>query len=311
VAKEMNMILSNLKQPPFDTSLMGTVRGALDYYGNPISDAMAYGGSGHAFLINVHEVICPSGPYVWKMDNFLRLLGNLGLEIVDLGFVSGGSPPAERERIESEVRKQLDAGRPCMVGNMDNQLIHGYESDRLLLIQPWPCVTDVTPATLTFGSWAEFGNEIHAGFSAFRKVDGKSFDTIVRESLAYALDLFNNPTVHNVEKYGIGPRAYDNWIKGVQNGHGSSHGNWWNGVVWSECRSRAADYMAEIAERGPDRVKAPARELVPKYRRIAAGLKQVSEKALPEQEKIGLLRELQKDELAAVSLIAGLVKTWG
>ena len=44
---------------------MGVVKGAMDYSGIKTSDARAFGGSGHAFLINVHRQLCPSGPHCW------------------------------------------------------------------------------------------------------------------------------------------------------------------------------------------------------------------------------------------------------
>jgi len=301
------MKLENIKQPPFNVSLMGVIKGVLDYYGTKVSDAMAYGGSGHAFLINVHEVICPSGPYVWKYDGFIRLLRNLGLDMVDLGFIHAGSKPEEREKLEQCVRQHLDQKDPCSVANMDNQIVYGYEGNHMMLAQPWPCVTDITPLTLTFGSWIEFGKEIHANFFAYKKTASAASTKVIRDSLEFAVDLFDDPGKHSVPKYGIGALAYDNWLQGVQNGHGSTHGNWWNGTVWSECRSRAADYFAEIADRIPA-CAAAARELSAAYRKIAAGLEQISDKNMKPDEKIKVIRDLKDRELQAVNSIKGLLK---
>ena len=60
--KEVGVKIENLKMPPFNTSLMGVLKGVFDYYDIKISSGMAYAGSGHAFLINIHEVVCTSGP---------------------------------------------------------------------------------------------------------------------------------------------------------------------------------------------------------------------------------------------------------
>lgn len=300
------MKLENIKQPPFNVSLMGVVKGVLEHYGFKTSAAMAYGGSGHAFLINVHEVICPSGPYVWKYDGFFRLLRNLGLEMIELGFIHGRSTSEERARIEQAVRQHLDLKEPCSIVNMDNQIIIGHEGNHLVLTQPWPCVTDITPVTLSYGSWVEFGREIHASLFAYRKVAPAPLNKVIRDSLEYAVGLFDDPGKHAVPKYGIGGQAYDNWILGVQNGHGSSHGNWWNGTVWSECRSRAADYFAEIADRIPA-AAAPARELGTAYQGIAAGLDRISEKEMKPEEKIKIIKELKDRELRAVKSIKSLL----
>lgn len=119
------MKIENLKMPPFNTSLMGVLKGVFDYYDIKISNGMAYGGSGHAFLINVHEVVCPSGPYCWKYDMFYKLLQNLGLETIDLGFFHKGSTADERKKVEQALREHLDVGMPGLAQNMDNQIING------------------------------------------------------------------------------------------------------------------------------------------------------------------------------------------
>lgn len=301
------MNLTNIKQPPYNTSIMGVIRGVLDYYDIKVSDAMAFAGSGHAFLINIHEVICPSGPYVWNYDGFIRLLRNLGLETIDLGFVHAGSAAAERGELEQKLRQHLDQGAPGSVCNMDNQIITGYESDHFLLTQPWSCVTDITPPTLTFGTWAEFGKEIHANFFAFKKIAAATENKVIRDSLEYAVDLFDNPGKYSMPKYGIGALAYDNWVKGVEQGHGKEHGNWWNGTVWSECRSQAADYFAEIAGKVPAAAAASARDLSTAYREIAGGLERISDKEMDQAEKIGIIKALKKTEINAVNSIKGML----
>ena len=43
---------TGLVQPPYDTSLVGVVKGALDYYGVDTAPAETFALSGHAFAIN-------------------------------------------------------------------------------------------------------------------------------------------------------------------------------------------------------------------------------------------------------------------
>jgi hypothetical protein len=257
---------------------MGVVKGTLDYNGIKASDAWAFGGSGHAFLINIHKQLCPSGPYCWKYDEFYRLLRNLGLEMTDLGFFHKGSTSAERAAVEKQLREHLDAGRVCSFCNMENQLICGYDEKGLLLSRPWDCSPEITPATLSSGSWPEFGDEVHVNFFVFRPVESRDERTIVRDSLRYAVEVFRNPTKYSLDGYGIGPDAYDNWAAAAPE-HGSSHGNWWNGAVWSECRKMAGAYFAEIAARRPE-IAVHAGQLSSAYAEIAALLEKVADKAL-------------------------------
>lgn len=297
------MKLANLSQPPFQTTLLGVVKGALDYFGIKHADAAAFGGSGHAFLINVHDEICPSGPYCWKYDGFFALVRNLGLEMENLGFFGDTSTPAERAAVESKLRAALDAGLPCAMQNMENQLIAGYEDDRFLLLRPWECAPEVTPATLSFATWAELGNEVHASFFVLRKVSPAPPDKLLHDSLRFACDVFLKPTQYSFERYGIGPHAYDNWARAVEKGLGGSHGNWWNAEVWSECRSMASAWFRELApiER-PSRAEM-ARMLARDYAEIGELLESIGDKIMPIPEKVSTIVELKARELRAVGHI--------
>ncbi len=298
--------LENLRQPPFNTCLVGVVKGALDYYGSSASSAAAFGGSGHAFLVNIHEQLCPSGPYCWKYEEFYPLVRNLGLEMVELGFCHNGSTPEERSALERKVREHLDKGEPCGMGNMDNQLIYGYDDSRLLATQPWTTCVDTTPPRLTFGTWAEFGKEIHATFWAFKKAPAADESKIIRDSLRYAVDLFENPRSHSPEQYATGPAAYDNWVKAVETGQGASHGSWWNAMVWSECRAMAGAWFEEIANKHSN-VSSQARRLGSAYTDIAARLEKVSNKEMDSGEKIRIVREAKALEQEAIGNVGKLL----
>ncbi len=296
------MKLENLNQPPLNTTMMGVLRGVLDYYQIEMSDAMAYGGSGHAFLINVHEKLCPSGPYCWKYDRFYELVRNLGVEMTDLGFFHKGSTQDQRAAVEQQLKEALDKKLPCSLCNMENQLISGYDGEKFFTAQPWPKVLDFPPATLTFGTWKELKDEVHVNFFVFRKLAKKDDDAITRESLRYAIDLFRNPDKYNLRLYGIGPKAYDNWAKAVKE-HGSSHGNWWNATVWSECRARASDYFSEIAARHEGDVSSSAQELSKAYKEIADLLARIADKKMDAGKKAPIIEDLKGREQRAIQKI--------
>ena len=83
--------LKNLVQPPLNTTMMGVLKGVSDYHGLNLSEPMIYGLSGHAFLINIHVELCPSGPYCWKWENAKTLIQNMGMRMTDLGFFGTGA----------------------------------------------------------------------------------------------------------------------------------------------------------------------------------------------------------------------------
>jgi len=299
--------IERLEQSRLNTTMMGVVKAVLDYYRIEMSAAWAFGGSGHAFLISIHDEICPSGPYCWKYEPFYKLVRNLGIDMIDLGFFEGSSSREARAEVEEKLKAHLDQGQPCALGNLENQVIFGYDDRQFFTAQPWgDCCDGFPPATLTFGTWQEFKDECHATFWTFKKFEPRDDSTAVRDSLAYAVDQFKHPEQHSFERYGVGLKAYDNWARAVGAGHGGSHGNWWNATVWSECRAMAADYFTEIGQRLV-RVAGPAFELSKAYKEIAGLLAKVSDKEMQPGEKARILAELRGKELAAINKVEKLL----
>jgi hypothetical protein len=299
------MKMNRLAMPPFNTTLMGVVKGGTDYFGLNISAATVFGGSGHAFIINIHKDLGPSGPYCWNRTEFDRLLGNLGLRVKHLGFFAATSSPDDRAAIERRVREALDMGTPCALLNLENQLITGYDAEGFDTAQPWECAKDFPPARLSFGSWKELGDRVHVSFSTFEKVPPVNRRTVILESLEFALDVRKNPAQYAMEGYGFGADAYANWIAAAPK-FGDSHGNWWNATVWSECREMASQYFGEI-QREYAGAADFAGELADAYHDLAELLKQVSDKTMNSDAKVELLREAQQKEAAAASALRAFV----
>jgi hypothetical protein len=299
------MQIDRLQMGAFNTTLMGVLRGALDYYGLPVSTPMLYGGSGHAFLLNIHTALCPSGPYCWRFAPFLELVRNLGIEVIVLGFFPTARIEGRRE-MESQLRRFLDDGVLCSLLNKEHQLITGYDDAGFLTAQPWPWNPNFPPPHLTYALWSELGDEFHVTFFALRRAEPADEATIIHASLNYALDLQSFPERFTDEPYGVGPQGYTKWIQAIQDGHGETHGNWWNGLVWAECRREAARYFGEIAARNGRSASGIAEQLAWHYNRIADLLAAVSEKGTDAGRKIRLLEEAARTESEATSAIAEL-----
>ncbi len=148
---------------------MGCIKGASDYFEYDVSTSLLFGLTGHAFLINIHEKLCPSGPYVWKKDRFESLLRQIGIDVAARFTVNKETSETERSMIESELKAYLDKGYLRMLDFLEHQLAAGYD-------------------------------------------------------------------------------ANDTWSDAVFDGMGESHGNWWNGSVWSECRKYASGFFSEAAD---------------------------------------------------------------
>jgi hypothetical protein len=273
------MKVQGLKQACFNTTLMGVVRGVADHFGVSASDATLFGGSGHAFMINIHEQLCPSGPYCWDRAPFLRLLRTLGIAMTDLGFYTKASPPSARREVEARLAGCLDEDKPCSLMNMENQLITGYDERGFDTAQPWAPRVDFPPARLTFGSWEELGEEIHLSFYAFDRCEPADPREAVLESLDYAADVHANPADHTKEPYGAGPGAY-----------------------WAECRRQAASYLEGVADAFPE-ARDAARGAAARYGVVAEGLQKVSDKGMDAGAKVALLQEIAEEEAQGVAQV--------
>jgi hypothetical protein len=296
--------LANLKQPPLNTTMMGVLKSAANYHGLGLSEPMVFGLSGHAFLINIHTQLCPSGPYCWKRENAEPLIRNMGLNMTDLGFFGTGTNAEARSRVERNLREALDKGTPCSLINMENQIIDGYDATGFFTAQPWAPHANFPPARLSFGTWQEFGKEIHVNFYTIEKIKPIDPRQAILASLEYAVDMFRNPAKHSSKDYAVGPLAYDNWIAAVPTS-GSNHGNWWNATVWSECRQMAARYFTEIGKADPH-VADLCSQLNGKYQRIAENLGKASEKTMASDAKIKLLKETKQLEATTIEGVAEL-----
>jgi hypothetical protein len=301
------MVLENLKVTPNNSTLMGVVKGVSDYYGFKYSDGMLYGGSGHAFFINIHKELCPSGPYCWNRKPFYGVLENLGIEMTDQGFYSGTSSKEERQKIETILKSALNGKEPCALINMEYQMINGYDETGFLTSQPW--AMDFPPKHLTFETWSEMGSEVHVNYFTFKHIEPKNEKEIIKQSLLYALDVNKNPSLHTSEPYFTGSAAYDAWSKSLENGTGAAngHGCWWNGTVWCECRTMASKYFNEISEKYPT-IKKQASSLSKKYETISDGLRKVADKNVEGSVKIATLKTIKAQEADCLPEISEIIK---
>jgi len=304
------MEIAGLKQSPFYTTLMGCIKGASDYYDLDLTTPMLYGLSGHAFLINIHEKLFASSPYVWNKDKFFSLLKDLGIELVKMYHFGKDSSEEERKRVEKEIIDLLNKGGLGILEFMEYQLIGGYDENGFHLLQPWNGQAPSERKRLSFTSWQEcMEKDGFAGFILIKK--GKSHRTItelLKEALTLGLEYFRKPEVYQVPGYGINYKAYENWISAVKQGFGESHGNWWNGMVWSECREIASIFFNEITEvidnTASSTVCSGLSEI---YKEIADNLGRIKEKDLEADLKISLLQKNLGLEQQAEKMIEKLL----
>ena len=105
--------LNDLTWSPKWVTHLGCVKGCLDYLGVEIRDAWLYGGSGHAFILNISKDSCPSGPTAWKTMMLFQQARSLGYEIEG---VFGSKHQQDLKALQQEAwefcQKTINAGLP-------------------------------------------------------------------------------------------------------------------------------------------------------------------------------------------------------
>jgi hypothetical protein len=227
---------------------MSSIKGASDYFGLDWSIAKLFGFSSHAFLINIHADLCPSSPYVWRKERFFLALRDMGIWRTDTILVQQDASVSEIALAESRLRSHLDAGKPCVLDFLEHQLVAGYDSTGFRFLQPWNGVNAVELSWLGFGSWNEaLGREGRIQFTLLEKDEHRASESVLLQTaLNTALQMRSAPEEFEIPGYHCGDGAWESWLRAIDKGKGSSHGHWWNGTVWMECRNMAASFFDEI-----------------------------------------------------------------
>ena len=289
-------------QPPYDTSLLGVAVAAGQHFGLDCTPEEAFVLSGHAFALNVHPDLCPSGPYCWDFQRSLALLANLGLEMRELGALPPTAAPSDKRRLEDSVRRELERGAVCSLLNLDHQLVTGCDEAGFVLARPWGPEPPSTPARLTFGTWAECQSGPPIAFFRLAPCANRSA-TPLADALDFAIEAWRGPDGMTEPPYRFGAEAYDLWLAALGNGEIDEHGNWWNASVWGECRAFAARYFGEASpETLPEWLPpGPAHELAEGYAAVAGRLRDTSDSARPRRARHDLVaqaRDLESDCIA-------------
>jgi len=234
--------LDGLAWVPRATSHMGCLEGCVRRLGIQMSPGWLYGGTGHAFFINVDEDLCPSGPHSWPYFHVVPKLGkNLGLQVDVHATHKSHKDFAERqEAIWGAVRGAIDRGFPCYGWHYEFIVIAGYDETAYLLSGPMDAPR----------GWREFGASSAPGFveiAVVRRREAAQDRTVAKDALTFATQLAKSR--EGRADWG-GFAAYDKWVKGLESGGEiSSDGSGYHAAIWAECRGFAVEFLQEAGRR--------------------------------------------------------------
>jgi len=294
-------------------SQMGCLKACLHYLGRETTWPRLYGLSGQAFVINMHETACPSGPTGWRSAEMLgALLPNLGVEIeFVLGSRHTGDLAEAQARGWEMARRYLDAGHPVYGWNLafpEYYTISGH--DLTGYFYTGPAVDEMAGPK----PWRELGDD-EIGMFAMAGVRPCPPNS-VRASLVDALELvqrFADPAdPWSPPGYTRGPAAFEVWATALANGSADEFGHRYCAAVWSECRHYAVQFLKELAEHLTGEAAEAAETALASYRKVANLLGAVSaEHVFLARELVPDKQTLQDDESAQMLHQAGKTEATG
>jgi hypothetical protein len=248
----MTRQLDGLRWKPAWVSHLGCLAGCAEYLGLNISRPWLYGATGHAFLINIHPEVCPSGPTCFKSEFISQGARNAGLRVAR-GVVAHKSQPdfaARQEEAWKYVRGCIDRGVPCYAWEMkvpEWYVVYGYDGGGYYYSGAG-CDNGEGPKP-----WRDYGNSdigvvnvlsVEKGIPA---ADAKT----VKHALAFALEASENPNpwCFADRGYRMGPAGYDLWAAALESGAAGRFGQGYNAAAWRECREMAVRFLREARGR--------------------------------------------------------------
>lgn len=239
--------LEGLEWKPAWISHMGCHRGCTDYLGLDISRAWIFGGTGHAFALNIHEELCPSGPTAWKTEPVDHLAANIGYLVEGVtGHTTHRDFEAKQKIAWALVTGCIDTDVPCYGWELalpEWYVITGYDDDGYYFSGPG-ADEDRMPLAPGDLSRTEIG---WLSVQCVLPCTPSSDEEIVSEAVDFALD--NAEGAHLHENYASGPAAFKLWADSLESGKANRFGAGYNGECWRECRQMAVEFLREARER--------------------------------------------------------------
>ena len=303
-------------RPAWITGL-GCLKGCLEYLESDISWGWLYGATGHAFVINIHEVLCPSGPTAFNGGMiFADLAANAGISTDHvLGFKNAPDFAAKQAEAWEFARKAIDDGTPCFAWEVDipeYYVINGYDDTGYLYSG---CTAgDDKPAK----PWGEFADTGIGVLNVYSVRLGEAADDAktVRDACGFGAKFGTDPGGWVFEAYRSGGAAFKRWADALESGAASTDGHGYNARCWGECRSHAVEFLREAKERLGGRCDGAFDEAIEHYGTVASALEKVNEmrpwhgpadgfeSKLTDPESAGILRGAGEAEAKALAALA-------
>lgn len=256
---------------------LGCIKGCLDYLKIDVSDAWLFGATGHAFIINIHEIVCPSGPTAWNTEMLFKLGNNIGYNINGVcGFKSENDFTEKQKLTWENTKKSIDNGIPCYGWELDipeYYVVYGYNDVGYYFSGP-QC-----DSGKGHKPWNELGKSEIGVLEMHSVRPSKPADDIktIKDAFEFVLEHSKSPSKWIFPKYKSGLAGYDSWIKALETDSAHNFGMAYNSAVWSECRQFAVKFLQEAKSRLNAKFQSSFDEVIKHYKAVAENLKIVAD----------------------------------
>jgi len=272
------VILDDLDFKPGWITEFACLKGCLDYLNIDVSPGWLYGGTGQAFVINVHENVLPNSIGVWNSEMIHTLAKNVGFETQRVyGSKDQDGFPELQQRAWEMVRQAINTSRPCYGLQLhdipENYIIAGYDS----------CGYYYKGLDADLGNgpkpWNELGNTGIGWLyvSSVRPHTPAPDLIVVKNALEFALEISESPAKWIHEGYKAGPAGYDQWIDALKEARADGFGMALTAAAWSECRGYAVEFLQEARARLSPDLAPTFDQAILHYSLVAQNLQDVSE----------------------------------
>ena len=271
--------LDNLFFKPYFVSHLGCLDGCFEYYGIEISKPWLYGTTGHGFILNIAEDICPSGPTAWNTAMIFQQTRKLGAEISGiLAWKNDTDFSQKQEDAWNHIKKAINNNQPCygwQIGEIpDFDIIYGYD-DVGYYYRGYRSEEGSGPRP-----WKEVGTtgvpllEMYR-VNRIRPVDDK---ITIKNAFQLVLEHSKNPKEWiQYPKYKSGLEGYNQWVNAIAAGNAVSFGNAYNAALWAECRIMAVEFLKEAQERLGSQYNLLFEKAISYYDAVARNLTKLTE----------------------------------
>jgi hypothetical protein len=276
------------------------------------------GQSGYAFMLCVHEALCPSGPTMldWGgLETGVHMLGRTTMAFrTDECHIPQSATQQSREHcrkayeyVESEVR----AGRPCVIWGAyvpEFAVAVGVSDGQFILKSCFGACGRPEPPLPYEELNAPGGPYVLAFPSTTSWADWRQ--RADKHAIGRAAQLLHTQALYR--EYAFGISAYDRWIEALLADKAAPFGNSYNAQCYAEGRAFARDYLGRVAGRQPG--VGALRDAQQQYVQAAAAMAEMaklfpmpySRESIPQSDRLAaadLLKQARDAETRALAAL--------